>query len=515
MKKRNTQKNIQIIINVDSREEVRAALLENGRLEAFQMETTGASQTRGNIYKGRIVNIEPSLEAAFVDIGLNRNAYLPLDEIHPDYYGYEKDTSKIASLLSKGTEVLVQIVKEETPLKGPSVTTYLSIPGRYLVLMPGSDQLGVSRKVEDETERKRLKDILTELKRPEGVGLIARTAGIGATKSDIRKDLSYLVRFWNTLKKKAKSAPTPSLIYHDRELITRFLRDHLNTDVKEIVVDDQVAFNSIKNFLRIISPKQASCLMLYRGELPIFSHYGIEPQLESIFHKKVELPSGGYIFIEPTEALVSIDVNSGKNIREKDIEDTALKTNLEAAEEIARQLRFRDLGGIIVVDFIDMRSNDYRQRVEKHMKECLKRDKARSETSRISKFGLMEIVRQKIGAPLQMTSFMTCPCCNGRGILRSTESLAPACIRRIREVLSTAKKQGSKIITTVTIDAHPHLALYLLNNKRTELCSIEAEYQVRIVVNGDSSVDVDGFQLSITHEESLHEGKKEFKSGQK
>lgn len=515
MTKKTNSKNSQIIINVDSREEVRAALLENGRLEAFQIETTGTSQTRGNIYKGRITNIEPSLQAAFVDIGLNRNAYLPLDEIHPDYYGYEKDQSKVISLIPKGTEVLVQIAKEETPLKGPSVTTYLSIPGRYLVLMPGSDQLGVSRKVEDEEERKRLKDILSEAKRPEGVGLIARTAGVGIAKAEIKKDLSYLIRFWNILKKKAQSASTPSLIYHDRELITRFLRDHLNTDVTEILVDDQTAFSAIKNFLHIISPKQVSCLTLYKGEVPIFSHYGIEAQLESIFHKKVELPAGGYIFIEPTEALVSIDVNSGKNIREKDIEDTALKTNLEAAEEIARHLRFRDLGGIIVVDFIDMRSNAYRQRVEKHMKECLKKDKARSEISRISKFGLMEIVRQKIGSPLQVTSFMTCPCCNGRGILRSTESLAPACIRRIREVLSTAKKRGAKAIAALTIDAHPHLALYLLNNKRTELCSIETEYQVHIVVNGDSSVEVDSFQISTTYEESPQEGKKEFKGGQR
>jgi ribonuclease E len=331
----------QIVINMEAPEECRIGLLENGRLEAFDIETFSHTQTRGNLYKGRIVKIEPSLQAAFVDIGLPRNGYLPLSDIHPEYYGYAENKKRIHEFLKKNQDILVQIVKEETHIKGSAITTYLSIPARYLVLMPGTAQVGVSRKIEDEEERQRLKQILKACKLPEGVGLIARTVAEGVPKVEILRDLRYLVRFWSNLRKKAQSAQAPALIYRDRDLVKRFLRDYLTSDVDEILVDRQDVYDNIKAFLRIIAPRQVATVRLYQGDVPIFSHFDLETLIEQVYQPNVSMPSGAHIVIEPTEALVSIDVNSGKNIREKNIEETALKTNLEAAEEIARQLRLR------------------------------------------------------------------------------------------------------------------------------------------------------------------------------
>jgi len=484
--------NSQIIINIEEPEECRVALLENGRLEAFDIETLAHTQTRGNLYKGHILNIEPSLQAAFVDIGLPKNAYLSLDDIHPEYYGYAEDKRHIHEFLNKGQDILVQIVKEQTHIKGAAVTTYLSIPGRYLVLMPGTAHVGVSRKIEDDKERQRLKQILKAYNMPEGVGLIARTAAKGVPKVEIQKDLRYLMRLWNDLKKKVQSAKNPALIYRDQDLATRFLRDYLTNNVKEILVDRQDVYDKIKAFLRIIAPRQVATVHLYQGETPIFLHFDLESQIDQVYQPRVNLPSGGYVVIEPTEALVSIDVNSGKNIKEKHIEETALKTNLEAAEEIARQLRLRDLGGIIVIDFIDMRNRAYRRQVERRTRECLKRDRARTEIARISRFGVLELVRQKIRSPVQLGSYSQCPCCHGRGIVRSVEALALAYLRRISAHLAGSRK---KKMEQLVLEAPSQVASYLLNNKRSELYTLEKNFDVGIRIEANPDLGMEEHRL--------------------
>ncbi len=479
-KKKAAKRSARIIINAQAPEECRVALVEEGRLEAFELESLGYEKTKGNIYKGRINNVETGLQAVFVDIGLRRNGYLPFDEIHPEYYGYVDDKQKLPELLKKGQDILVQVVKEETALKGAYCTTYLSIPGRFLVLMPGNPQVGVSRKIEDEKERKRLKEILKKSKLPEGVGIIARTAAYKGTKTEIQKDLRYLSRLWNSLKKAVKSAKSPALIYEDRELATRFIRDYLTSEVSEIVVDDRDTYERVRSFLKIISPRYVSRVSHYKADEPIFEHYGIERQIEQIFQPRIDLPSGGYIVIEPTEALVSIDVNSGKNLKEKDLEDTALATNLEAAEEIARQLKLRDLGGLVVVDFIDMKSRANRLQVERMMRQCLKRDKAKTEVSRISRFGLLELVRQKLKSPVRALSYVKCPCCKGAGLVKSVESLAILYLRKLGSKLASegSNKEGQHIV----LEVPPRVASYLLNKKRAEILKLEEDYSITIQV---------------------------------
>ena len=498
-----SKKKSKILINAQAPEECRVALIENGKLEAFELESVGYEATKGNIYKGRIVNVETGLQAVFVDIGLNRNGYLPFEEIHPDYYGYAEDKTKISGLLKKGQDILVQVVKEETPLKGAYVTTYLSLPGRFLVLMPGNPHVGVSRKIEEEKERIRLKNILKQTKLPEGVGIIARTAAAKATKAEILKDLRYLSRLWKSLKKAAKSAPSPALLYRDRELTTRFLRDYLTTDVSEIIVDHKETYERIRSFLKIIAPRQVSTLTLYEKERPLFEKYGIENQIEQIFQPRVNLPSGGYIIIEPTEAMVSIDVNSGKNIKEKDLEDTALATNLEAAEEIARQLRLRDLGGIIVIDFIDMRSKANRSLVEKRLRQSLKKDKAKTEVARISRFGLLQLVRQKLKSPVKTLSYVKCPYCKGAGLIKSVESLSLLYLRLIGSKL--ASRQASKDLKDecqrLVLEVPPAVASYLLNKKRAELSRLEQTYKIFIQIEPKERLGAEEYYLYLAKEQ--------------
>lgn len=482
-KNKKTETDSKIVVNMAAPEETRVALIENGRLKAFDIETEAHIQTTGNIYKGKLQNIEHSLQAAFVDIGLKKNAYLPINEIHPEYHGYASDKKRITDFLQKGQDILVQIIKEETAIKGAFVSTYISLPGRFFVFMPGSSQNGVSRKIENEKERKRLKEILKTCKAPEGVGIIARTACVGVPKTALLKDLRYLIRLWDTLKKKITTAPAPSLIFKDSDISKRFIRDHLTTDIKEIIVDTQEGRDKLKAFLRIIAPRQAAAVKLHNGDKPIFDKFGLESQIKQVFQRKVYLPSGGHIVIEPTEALVSIDVNSGKNISEKDIENTALVTNMEAAEEIARQLGLRDLGGIIVVDFIDMRNRANRRKLEKAMREHLKHDKARTEIAMISKFGLMQIVRQKLKAPVRTGSHIECPCCRGCGVIKSVETLS---ISYIRQILGRVTGSRKKKFSEINLHVPPKVAHYLSNRKRLELCRIEEDYSIDINIITDS-----------------------------
>ncbi len=483
-KKQKDNSNSKIIINVEHPEQCRIALIEAGILEAFSLETLSHSQVRGNIYKGKLLNIEPSLQAVFVDIGLSKNAYLPFDEIHPDYYGYIEDKSKMPELLKKGTELIVQVVKEETHLKGAAVTTYLSIPSRYLVLMPGTQHIGISRKIENEHERKRIKNILKDTKLPDGVGLIARTAAQKIPKRDIQKDLRYLLRLWKELKKRARTLSAPSLIYQDRDIVIRFLRDYLNPDIKEIVVDNHTTYTKIRNFLRLLSQRHTPEIKYYKDSEPIFNMYNLEEQIEQIFNPIVSLPSGGFIVIEATEALVAIDVNSGKNVKEKDLEETALKTNIEATREIARQLRLRDLGGLIVIDFIDMKSASHKRQIIKQMRSVLKKDKARTEVGTISKFGLLEMVRQKIGSPIELANFKTCPYCKGRGTIISEEMEALVILRKIRSIINHAQQPYEKI----HVQAHPKAVRYLVNLKRADLYELENRNSIKIVVESDDQI---------------------------
>ncbi|WP_456371167.1 Rne/Rng family ribonuclease [Thermodesulfatator atlanticus] len=487
-----------ILVNADQPEEIRVALVEDGRLEAFDIETIVREHTKGNIYKGRIVNIEPSLQAVFVDIGLGRNGYLPFKEVHPEYYGYAEAVtasgrSRLPELLEIGQELLVQVVKEETPTKGASLTTYLSLPGRYVVLMPGNPTQGVSKKVEDEDKRKRLKDILLSMKLPEGVGVVMRTAAQDAAKKNILADFRYLLRLWRDIKTKAAQLSAPALLYRDQDVIVRFLREHLSSDVKEILVDTKEALEKVKNFLKLVAPRQVRLAKLFSKEKPIFSLFNLEEQIENVFKPVVPLPSGGTLYIEPTEALVAIDVNSGKCIREKDLEETSFRTNLEAAEEIARQLRLRDLGGLIVIDFITMKQAKHRNQVEKHLREALKKDRAKITMTKFSKLGLIEIARQKLQAPLQWGSYRPCPTCRGAGQIRTVEVLATAILRRMKNRLA------ERDVKTLKVKAHPELATYLLNQKRRELFAFEEHYQAAVIIEPD---------LSLPPEETIFEEEK-------
>jgi ribonuclease E len=473
-----------ILINAVDPEECRIALVKEGRLENFSIETAAGEITRGNIYKGVVVRVEPSLQAAFIDYGAERNGFLQQDDIHSDYYIDKPGTGQkkargIKRLIHRGQELLVQVTKEPILKKGALLTTYISLAGRYVVLMPGGKTSGISRKIEDERERQRLKDIVDSLKVPEGFSTIVRTAGEHQKKREISKDIRYLQRLWKNIKKQGISNPAPSIIYKERHLAIRVIRDHFSTDVTEILIDDKNVYRDVKDFMHIISPRHAKTVKLYKDPQPIFSKHQIEEQIASIFARKVSLKSGGHIVINPTEALVSVDVNSGKATRKGSMEATAFAINMEAAAEISSQLRLRDLGGLIVVDFIDMRDRKHILAVEKAMRKHAKLDKARISVGRISKFGLMEMVRQRIAASVEYGSFMPCPHCQGRGLVPSAERLALEFLRRLRS--ETLKEN----ITEVKGIVPSKVASYLLNKKRKEILDVEMERNLRITIEGD------------------------------
>ncbi len=472
---------IKLLVNAEEPEECRIALIENGRIESFHVTTVVHEQTKGNIYKGRVAAIEPNLQAAFVDIGTGKNCFLPFSEIHPEYYSSEKAATKhwkslkIQETIKKGQELLIQVVKEAAGTKGASVTTYLSLPGRFLVLMPGSDSHGISRKIEDEEERAKLRKIINSLSIPEGIGYIVRTASKDITKTALNKDLSFLLRLWNETKKTGQTAPTPSLIYKDQNIIAKVLRDYYTPDIEEIMVDTQEAQRQVTDFLNLQPAKQRKKkVRLHQGSRPIFNQYDVEEQIEQIYQPVVKLPSGGSIVINPTEALVAIDVNSGRTAKDKNFDETIFLANMEAAAELARQLRLRDLGGLIVVDFIDMRNARHIREVEKQVKTSMKRDRAKVDISRISRFGLMQISRQKLGRPIQMGSYHACEYCKGRGVTRSVETQSLFYLRRIQTGVA------QKSVVGVNCRLPVKVAQYLLNNKREELLEMERDYKVQI-----------------------------------
>ncbi len=473
-----------MLINAVDPEERRMAIVENGVLTELIIETPLQELTRGNIYKGKIVNIQPSLQAAFVDYGENRHGFLPFSEIHPNYYApnskeiLQDSRPRIQQVMKANQEVLVQVEKEGTGTKGAALTTYISLPGRYLVLMPWSDGGGVSRKIDQEQERRRIKDLVQQLEVPEGMGVIVRTAGLGRSKGDLAKDLHYLLRLWESILAKAGKTAAPALIYEERDLVIRSIRDYFTADIDEVLIDSKEVFSQAKDFVRVVMPRYQNKLKLYGEKRPLFSKYELERQLETIYERKVPLKSGGSIVVDPTEALVSVDVNSGRATRGRDMEETAFRTNLEAADEIARQLRLRDLGGLVVIDFIDMWDRKHKHEVERSLRNALKRDKARVELGRISPFGLLELSRQRLRPAVSGRTFVPCTHCGGSGLVKSIEASALTVLRQIQAGLA---KGGC---TQVKAELPEEVATYLLNQKRADLFRLEKQYGLKIQIIG-------------------------------
>lgn len=477
-----------MLINAVEPEEYRIAFIKDGLLDGYHIETSTTEQKSGNIYKGVVEHIEPKLQACFINFGADKNGFLPADEIHPEYY-QGKETSwedqpipSVEKVIRKDQELLVQVTKEMPGRKGAHLTTYVSLAGRYIVLTPGRTVNGVSRKIEDEAERQRLKSIMENLKMPEEIGYIVRTMAAGQNKREISKDLNRLLRIWKNMKGRVRTAPSLSLIYKEQDLYLRTLRDYFSSDVSEILVDDRETYNRIKEYMRIVSPRDHRIVKHYKDKSPIFDKYNVEKQIESIYSNTVPLKSGGSIVIDTTEALISIDVNSGRGKAGKDIETMIFKTNLEAAKELARQLRLRDMGGLVVVDFIDMKDRKHIREVEKVLREELKKDRAKTDTSHLSKFGLMELSRQRIRPSIESRSFQPCKYCHGRGVVISVESAAVSFLRRMW-------MQASKgDVVQVNGKLSEEVAGYLLNRKRKDLAELESRYGVTIILTGDPSL---------------------------
>ena len=468
-----------MLINATHKEELRVALVDGQRLYDLDIENRSREQKKANIYKGRITRIEPSLEAAFVDYGANRHGFLPLKEISREYFKKSPSDIKgrfnIQDVLSEGQELIVQVDKEERGNKGAALTSFISLAGRYLVLMPNNPRAGgISRRIEGD-ERNELREILASLPIPEGMGIIVRTAGIGRSQEELQWDLQYLVQLWEAITG-AADKPSPFLIYQESNVIIRTVRDYLRQDIDEVLIDTKSAYDEALNFIRQVMPTFEDRIKLYSDSMPLFNRFQIESQIETAYQHEVKLPSGGSIVIDQTEALISIDINSSRSTRGSDIEDTALNTNLEAADEIARQLRLRDVGGLIVIDFIDMGPTRNQREVENRMRDALKDDRARVQTGRISRFGLLEMSRQRLRPSLGETSAIVCPRCNGQGTIRADKSLALSVMRLIEE--TTIREPGAHIRAVVPLP----IASFLLNEKRASISSLEATHNSTITV---------------------------------
>ncbi len=482
-----------LLINAEEPEECRLALLEDGRLESINVSTTNREQRKNNIYKARIVAIEPSLQAAFVEYGTDKNGFLPFSEIHPEYFKQDLsenlqhlvDTQQwkklsITDVVERGQDILAQVVKEEVGKKGANMTTFLSLPGRCVVLMPGSDSSGISRKISGEQRRSQLRETMKSMELPEGIGWIVRTASVDITQEALTRDVGYLLKLWEDIKGKGQALEGVGIVYEEQHSVLRFLREHFDPSIQEILVDDRTALEQVKEFIQMLpKDQQTVTVRLHQGARPIFNQFSVEDQIESIYQPQVSLPSGGSIVIDPTEALVAIDVNSGSTSKGKNFEASIFQANMEAAAELARQLRLRDLGGLIVVDFIDMRSRKNISAVEKQVRAAMKKDKAKVDFSRISKFGLMEISRQKLGAPIEAGNYRRCEHCKGRGTVRSVETLSLFYLRRIQT--GASRKPVERIECHFPLD----VATYLLNKKRTEVNEMEKRYEVEITINAE------------------------------
>ncbi|HQY88483.1 MAG TPA: Rne/Rng family ribonuclease, partial [Tepidisphaeraceae bacterium] len=462
----------------------------------------------GNIYKGKIVNLEPSIQAAFVDFGLGRNGFLHISDLMPTYFGKKgekvvetvgrkmarRDRPPIQQCLRRGDEIIVQIIKEGLGTKGPTLSSYLSIPGRILVMMPGVSKTGVSRKIEDEEERKRLRKILDELKPPKGVGFIIRTAGVGKTKAEIERDFKYLTRLWEDIEKKLEKNKGPGELYAEGDLVMRTVRDIYTTDVEQIIVDDKSTQKRIKDFFKLLMPRTKNKVELYEDPVPLFHKYGIERELEQMHSRTVPLASGGYLIIDQTEAVVAIDVNSGKFREHGDAETTAFKTDLEAADEIPRQLKLRDLGGVVICDFIDLRFERHRRDLETRLAENLKKDRAKTRFLRMSEFGIIEMTRQRMRPSLKRSVFHDCPGCKGHGLVKTPESMSLDVMRRLTLAINDPK------VKRIELGLNGDVAFYMLNKKRASLAQLEEESGKRIQIKVDETLALDEMKFDLYDE---------------
>lgn len=469
-----------MLINASHKEEIRVALVEGQNLYDLDIERTTREQKKANIYKARITRVEPSLEAAFVDFGSDRHGFLPLKEISKDAFLHrsdaDRDRANIRDLISEGQELLVQVVREERGTKGAALTTFISLAGCYLVLMPNNPRAGgISRRIEGD-DRTELKEAIDQLEIPEGMGIIIRTAGVGKDIADLRWDLALLLKQWEVIKIAASQHSAPVLIHQESDVILRAFRDYLRKDVTEVLIDNHEVFTKARNYINQVRPDFLTKIKLYQDTIPLFSRFQIENQIESAYLRSVRLPSGGEIVIDRTEALVSIDINSGKDTKGEDIEQTALNTNLEAADEIARQLRLRDLGGLVVIDFIDMSPTRNQRDVENRLRDALKVDRARVQIGRISRFGLLEMSRQRLRPALNESIQKICPRCNGGGTIRGIESLSLSLIRILEE--EALKENSAKIHIQLPVEA----ATFLINEKRADIVDIERRHRVSIVI---------------------------------
>jgi ribonuclease E len=520
----------EMLINVAQPEECRIAIVEDGVLEELYVERSDQDSYVGNIYKGTIVNLEPSIQAAFVDFGVGRNGFLHISDVEPQYFrqgGYDPDTidatptafkssdvdegddddgeaggngnggvrtasrarrrrpgarprikPPIQDIFRRGDQVMVQVIKEGIGNKGPTLSTYVSIPGRYLVLMPPLGRVGVSRKIEDDELRRKLRETMLELNPPKGLGFIVRTAGSDRSRKELSRDLAYLLRLWKVIVRRLKKSPAPCSIYEESDMIIRTIRDIFTGDVDTIYIDELQAYERAKEFLQMVMPRYVGRLVYYEGREPLFHKYKIEEEIRKIHQREVPLRDGGSIVIDQTEALVAIDVNSGNFRIDDNAEETAYQLNLRAAREIARQLRLRDLGGVIVNDFIDMRKEKHRRNVERALRDAVKRDRARTKILRTSPFGLIEMTRQRIRPSLKRSMYRECPACSGTGQVKTADSMA---IEVIRNLLLAAGQPGVK---RIRVNVSHDVAMYLHNKKRRELMRIEQDNQVQIDVYG-------------------------------
>jgi ribonuclease E len=490
-----------MLFNATQAEELRVAIVEGQKLIDLDIESASKEQRKSNIYKGVITRIEPSLEAVFVNYGAERHGFLPFKEIAREYYAPngEGSRAKMQETLKEGQELIVQVDKDERGNKGAALTTYVSLAGRYLVLMPNNPRGGgVSRRVEGD-DRSELRDAMAQLTVPEGMSLIARTAAIGRNAEELQWDLNYLMQLWTAIDSVAKDNTAPLLIFQEGSLVIRAIRDYFQPDIGEILIDTDDIFEQAQAFMSQVMPNNVNRVKRYRDDVPLFSRFQIEHQIESAYARQVNLPAGGAIVIDHTEALVSVDVNSGRSTKGSDIEETALKTNLEAADEIARQLRLRDLGGLIVIDFIDMESARNQREVENRLRDALHHDRARVQTSKISRFGLLELSRQRLRPALAETSYITCPRCTGTGHIRSTESAALHILRILEE--EAMKENTAAVHTQVPVD----VATFLLNEKRADIQAIELRHKITILILPNKHLETPAHQIQRLRHDELNQ----------
>ncbi len=493
-----------MLVNAVHQEQKRMATVdENGKLLEFNIQMSAREPITGNIYKGVVLKVEKGLQAAFVSYGAQRDGFLPLRDVNPALVSGEGETQRDSApgrpTLKVGQEILIQVVREEIGNKGALLTGYISLPGRYLVLLPHKESSGISRKIDDEEDRKRLKELVAQVKIEENMGFIIRTAGYNRTKQELSRDYNLLSRLWHDITKTAQSVSAPALIYQESDFGVRTLRDYFTPEIEEILVDNIETFRKMRAYCKAVAPRNVRMIKLYKEKIPLFDKYNLEEQIRIIYQERVNLKSGGYVIINPTEAMITIDVNSGRASNKKNVEETAYKTNIEAAEEIARQLRLRDLGGLIVIDFIDMMDKKHQSEVEKVFKKALSLDRARIQLSKISKFGLLELSRQKKQSTIQEISYTSCPFCNGSGVRPSLEYTALSAFRKLES--QAVKGQASEMKVSL-----PHeVADYLLNQKRMELCRLESDYNLAIQISGSTEMNWDDVSITVTRRDAFIE----------